>query len=35
MRIGLLLAVLPLCLAVNVQAASFDCVKAQTKVEIR
>jgi len=32
-RAGLLFMVLPLCLAVNVQAASFDCAKASTKVE--
>lgn len=33
MKSGLLFVVLPLCLAVNVQAASFDCDKASTKVE--
>lgn len=30
---GLVFALLPLCIVVNVQASSFDCAKAQTKVE--
>ncbi len=33
MKACLLFVVLPLCIAVNVQAASFDCAKASTKVE--
>lgn len=33
MKAGLLFVVLPLCVGINVQAASFDCAKATTKVE--
>ena len=33
MKAGLLFVVLPFCLADNVQAASFDCAKATTKIE--
>jgi uncharacterized protein len=33
MKAGFLFVVLPLCLPGNVQAASFDCAKASTKVE--
>jgi len=32
-KVGLLFVVLPLCIVINVQAASFDCDKATTKVE--